>query len=67
MLTSHLLSKKKEKQLQSKTQLVLDGNHLTTLDVFTAVFDFNLKVVITRETEERIETCRQTLRGCLKI
>jgi histidine ammonia-lyase len=61
MLTSRPIAERKKKRLQPKPQLVLDGNHLTTSDIFSAVFDFNLEVIITRETAERIESSRKML------
>jgi len=61
MLTSQQTVKKKDKQLKTKTQIVLNGKHLTTSDVFKAAFDFDLKAVIKQETAKRIETSRQIL------
>lgn len=55
------MAEKSEKRLPPKSQLILDGSYLTTSDIFLAVFDFDLKVVITQETEERIIASRQLL------
>jgi histidine ammonia-lyase len=48
--------------LASKSsQLILDGNLLATSDISSAVHDFDLEVVITKEAAERIEASHQLL------
>lgn len=61
MLVDEQPIKKKNKKLREKTQIVLDGRHLTTSDVFKAVSDFDLEVVIAQKTANCIEASRQTL------
>ncbi len=45
----------------SNNQLILDGNTLSTSQIFSAVEDYNLKVVIAKEAAERVADSHQLL------
>ncbi len=57
---------KKNTQLETGIQILLDGNHLTTSEVFKAAFDFDIEIAINQETAKRIDTSRQTLNQLVK-
>lgn len=46
---------------KSKSSLVLDGNSLKTSEIYSTVQNFETEVVVTKETEVRIEASRQLL------
>lgn len=52
---------KEELSASKSSQLILDGSSLTTLNIFSAVCDFNLEAIIKRETADRIEASHQLL------
>ncbi|MCB1115750.1 MAG: aromatic amino acid lyase, partial [Chlamydiia bacterium] len=58
--------KKENNNLKEQTQIVLDGKHLTTSNVFKAASDFDVKVVVTQETERSIVASRKTLNDFVK-
>lgn len=60
MFTSYPIAEQEE-LLTSKSQLVLDGNSLTTSDISSAAHDFDLEVVIKKEAVERIEASHRLL------
>ncbi len=50
-----------KKRKISSTQLILDGNSLSTFDVFSAVHDYEQEVTITQDCAERVRASRQLL------
>jgi len=50
-----------KKRATSSTQLILDGYSLSTFDVFSAAHDLEQKVIITKESAERIRASHQLL------
>ena|SRR3990167_3587865 len=61
MRKSDSMAEKEELLASKSSQLILDGNSLTTSDISSAVYDFDLEIVITEEAAERIEDSRQLL------
>jgi histidine ammonia-lyase len=54
-------SVKKTKSPTLNTKLILDGDSLSTSDVFNAVHDFDLTIATTKKIETQIESSRQFL------
>jgi len=50
-----------ERKKLPPNKLFLDGNSLTTSEIYSAVKDFDLQLTISKETEERIEDSRRLL------
>ncbi|MCB9092754.1 MAG: aromatic amino acid lyase [Halobacteriovoraceae bacterium] len=66
MLVEKQSTRRKNRKLIDKAQLILDGKSLTTSDVFKAAHDFNIKIAVAKDTERCIEDSRQTLNNFVK-